>query len=147
MGGEEPKRAFEPSSGRNRWRRLETWLIVLVALHSTAVGIGALIATEWGVRFAGWEGAAPLFFPRQVGVFHVVVASAYLIEYFRYGGVIVVLTTKAIAVAFLVAMMAVDSTPWVVPFSAAGDGLMVLAILAIHRMAAAGRETRGAGST
>jgi hypothetical protein len=147
MGGEEPKRAVEPSSGRDRWRRLETWLILLVALHSTAVGIGALIATEWGVRFAGWERADPLFFPRQVGVFHVVVASAYLIEYFRYGGVIVVLTTKAMAVAFLVAMMAVDSTPWVVPLSAAGDGLMVLAIFAVHRMAAEDGATRRAGAT
>jgi hypothetical protein len=147
MGDEHRDGAFEPSSGRDRWRRLERWLIVLVALHSAAIGIGALIATEWGVRFAGWEGAVPLFFPRQVGVFHVVVASAYLIEYFRYGGVIVVVTTKATAVAFLVSMMAMDGTPWVVPFSAVGDGLMVLAILAVRRMGGAGRETPRVSST
>jgi hypothetical protein len=67
-----------------------------------------------------------------VGVFHLVVACAYLIEYFRYRGVVVLVTTKAIAFFFLVTMMAVDRLPWVVPISALGDGLMVVAVLAVH---------------
>ena len=74
----------------------------------------------------------PLFFPRQVGVFHLVVACAYLIEYFRYRGVMVLVTTKAIAVFFLVTMMAVDRLPWVVPISALGDGVMAVAVLTVH---------------
>ena len=67
-----------------------------------------------------------------MGVFHLVVACAYLIEYFRYRGVVVLVTTKAIAFFFLVTMMAVDRLPWVVPISALGDGLMVVAVLAVH---------------
>jgi hypothetical protein len=127
---------------RNGWQAIERWLVVLIAVHSAAIGIGALVATEWGVRFSGFPGASPLFFPRQVGVFHVVVAVAYLIEWFRYRGVAVLLATKGMAVLFLVAMMAIDRLPWVVPFSAAGDVLMGLAVLLAHRM---GRGSRLGG--
>jgi hypothetical protein len=67
-----------------------------------------------------------------VGVFHLVVACAYLIEYFRYRGIAILVITKAIAVLFLVTMMVLDRLPWVVPISALGDGLMVLAVLAVH---------------
>lgn len=114
------------------WTALEEALVILVASHSAVVGVGALAATEWGLRFGGFPGASPLFFPRQVGVFHVVVACAYLIEYFRYRGVVVLATTKAIAVLFLVTMMAVDRLPWVVPVSASADALMLVAVLAVH---------------
>ena len=114
------------------WPAFEKALIILVALHSAAIGLGALAATEWGLKFGGFAGVSPLFFPRQVGVFHLVAASAYLIEYFQYRGVTILITAKTIAVVFLVTMMAMESLPWVVPFSAAGDALMVLAVLAIH---------------
>jgi hypothetical protein len=114
------------------WLALEKALVILVALHSMAIGVGALVATEWGLRFSGFSGASPLFFPRQVGVFHIVVACAYLIEYFRYRGVAVLVTAKVIAVLFLVMMMVVDRLPWVVPISALGDGLLLAAVLAIH---------------
>jgi hypothetical protein len=115
------------------WPALEKALVILIAFHSMAIGAGALVATEWGLRFSGFSGASPLFFPRQVGVFHIVTACAYLIEYCRYRGVAVLVTTKVIAVLFLVAMMVVDRLPWVVPISALGDGLMLAAVLAVHR--------------
>jgi len=114
------------------WPAFEKALIILVALHSAAIGLGALAATEWGLKFGGFAGASPLFFPRQVGVFHFVAASAYLIEYFQYRGVTILITAKTIAVVFLLTMMAMEPLPWVVPFSAAGDALMVLAVLAVH---------------
>ena len=123
-----------PSDRESSWFRpaLEKALVILVALHSAAIGVGALVATEWGLRFGGFPGAPPLFFPRQVGAFHLVVACAYLIEYFRYRGVMVLVTTKAIAFSFLVTMVVVDRLPWIVPISALGDGLMVVAVLAVH---------------
>ena len=43
----------------------------------------------------------PLFFPRQAGAFHFVVAAVYLVEYFRYRGVLLLVMTKSIAVVFL----------------------------------------------
>ncbi len=127
------------------WPALERALVILVALHSTVIGVAALVATEWGLRFSGFPGASPLFFPRQVGVFHLVVACAYLIEYSRYRGVVVLVTTKAIAVFFLVTMMAVDRLPPVVPISALGDALMLVAVFAVHLRVPRHREVARQG--
>ncbi len=134
--------AARPAS-RIPWQAVEHWLIVLIAAHSAAIGLLALVATEWGVRFSGFAGASPLFFPRQVGIFHVVVAIAYLIEWTRYRGVIVLVTTKTIAVLFLTTMILVDRLPWVVPFSAAGDAAMGLAALLVHLRARGSRLPAG----
>jgi hypothetical protein len=116
-----------------RWERL---LILLIAAHSYAVGLALLFATEWGVRFGGWGGATTLFFPRQAGAFHLVLATGYLIEHARHRGVALLLTAKGTAVVFLAAMTALDGGPWVVPLSGLGDGLMALAVWAVHRRAA-----------
>lgn len=120
------------------WARLEGWLVVLIALHSFVVACFLLFLTEWGARFGGWGEVSPLFFARQAGVFHVVVAIGYLIEWFRYRGVVLLLTTKCIAVLFLGAMWLVDGGPWAVPLSAAGDAAMALVVLAVHRWARQG---------
>lgn len=115
--------------------RLLPAYVVLVALHSCAVGAFLLFATEWGARFGGFGGVSPLFFARQAGIFHFVLATAYLVEWFRYGGVVILLAGKATAVVFLVAMWALGTDAWSVPFSALGDGLMGLAALVLSRRA------------
>jgi len=117
------------------YRRLERWLVVLIALHSYAVGFFLLFLTRWGVTFGGWDNVTTLFFPRQAGIFHVVVATGYLIEYFRYRGVVLMVCAKFTAVVFLFAMMAVGDAPWAVPLSAIGDGLMGIVVVWIHRKA------------
>jgi len=124
------------SSGLD-YRRLEWWLIVLIALHSYAVGFFLLFLTRWGVAFGGWDNVTTLFFPRQAGIFHLVIATGYLIEYFRYRGVVLMITAKFTAVVFLFGMMAVGESSWAVPLSAVGDGLMGGVVLWIHRKAAA----------
>ncbi len=121
----------------NLWARLETPLIVLVALHSAVLGVMAMVAPEWGVRFGGFGSASPLFFARQVGVFHVVVALAYLIEWLRYRGVTILLTAKIIAVLFLGLQMLLAPLPWIVPVSLAGDAAMALVVLVVHQRASA----------
>lgn len=124
--------------------KLERRLVVLIALHSYAVGFGLLFLTEWATRLGGWDRPAPLFFARQAGVFHFLLASAYLLEYFRRGSVTLLLAAKATAVVFLTAMMLVEPAPWLVPLSAAADGLMGLAVWVVRRQrlrAAAGGRT------
>jgi len=130
-------RRGRPVSAGPDYRRLEGWLIVLIAVHSYAVGFFLLFLTEWGVAFGGWKDVTTLFFPRQAGIFHVVIATGYLIEYFRYRGVVLMVTAKFTAVGFLFAMMAVGDAPWAVPLSAVGDGLMGVVVLWIHRKATA----------
>lgn len=118
------------------WQRAETWLIVLISLHSFAVGFFLLFFTRWGADFGGWGAVTPLFFARQAGVFHFVVATGYLNEYFRYRGIVLLLTTKIMAVLFLVSMMMVaEPAPWTIPLSAVGDGAMALVAYLVHRKA------------
>jgi hypothetical protein len=123
-------------------RPLLAWLVVLVALHSIGVGLAMVAATAWSVALGGWGTATPAFFPRQFGVFHFAVAAAYLIEYFRYGGVAILLTAKGIAVVSLVIATWVDQGPWALPAAAVGDAAMGLAVFAVARRGQ--RAVRGA---
>ena len=116
-----------------RLAQLERALVVLVALHSLVVGLFLTFATEWGARFGGFPDPVPLFFPRQAGAFHFVVAAIYLAEYVHYRGVGLLVTTKSIAVVFLFLTVALDAVPWVVPFSGVGDLLMGVAVVLLRR--------------
>ena len=93
-------------------------------------------SSSWGADFGGWGEVQPLFFARQAGIFHFVIATGYLIEYFRYRGIALMLTAKSIAVIFLGAMGLIDGGPWAVPLSAAADGVMALIAWWLHRQAA-----------
>lgn len=116
------------------FRRVEKWLIVLIAIHSYVIGIFLLFFTRWGAALGGWSEVVPLFFARQAGIFHVVVASGYLLEYFRHGSVIFLLLAKVLAVAFLTSVMVAEpATPWVVGLSAVGDAVMALVVYLVHR--------------
>lgn len=118
------------------YRRIEKWLIVLIALHSFTIGIFLMFFTRWGAALGGWPEVVPLFFPRQGGIFHIVVASGYLLEYFRHGTVTFLLLAKILAVTFLVGMMVVDpESPWLVALSALGDATMALVVYVVHRRA------------
>ncbi|MFN8588261.1 MAG: hypothetical protein U0704_10735 [Candidatus Eisenbacteria bacterium] len=103
-------------------------LVALVVLHSAALGLAAVVAPEWGLRFTGFGTASPMFFARQVGVFHVVVAIAYAIEWRRYRGVSILLMAKTTAVLFLALELANGPRPWIVPVSLAGDAAMAVAV-------------------
>lgn len=127
----------EGSPGPLPWPKVLRWLIVLVALHSYAVGFFLLFLTEWGARFGGFGAVSPAFFARQAGIFHFVLATGYLLEHVRYGGVALALTAKATAVVFLVAMVLAGVDAWSVPLSAVGDGLMGVAIWFVDRRARA----------
>jgi hypothetical protein len=114
--------------------RAERALVVLVALHSLVVGLFLAFATEWGARFGGFGETRPLFFPRQAGAFHFVVAIVYVVELFRYRGVLLLVLTKSTAVVFLgLTVLLVPGSPWVVPLSAAGDAAMGLAVFLLRR--------------
>ncbi|MCG6925004.1 MAG: hypothetical protein LJF30_06800 [Acidobacteria bacterium] len=121
--------------------RAERALVVLIAVHSIAVGLFLVLAPEWGARFGGFGPVQPLFFARQAGAFHFVAATAYLVEYFRYRGVLLLVVTKSVAVVFLLLTSAVDSVPWVVPLSGVADGLMGLAVVLVRRVE--GRDLAG----
>ena len=105
---------------------IERWLVFLVAIHSLAVGALLLALPRWSAAFGGWGEVEPLFFVRQAGVFHLVVAVGYLLEYRRRRGVTLLLLAKSVAVVFLLAHTLTGNAPWAVPLSAAGDALQRL---------------------
>lgn len=130
---------LSPSETRREaafWQRVETWLIVLISVHSYVVGFFLMFLTRWGAAFGGWGNVSPLFFARQAGIFHIVVGTGYLYDYFRHGAVTFLLITKILAVLFLASvMMVAEPAPWAIPLSAVGDGAMGLVAYLVHRKA------------
>ena len=111
----------------------ERLLIVLIALHTVIVGAMIFFLPQWTMRFAGWEAIEPPFFGHQAGVFHFVLALAYLLEYSRYRGVSILIAAKTIAVIFLAGATIVDPLPWAVWTSGILDGLMAAVVWWVHR--------------
>ena len=117
----------------------ERLLIILIALHSAIIGVVFIFAPNWLMQFGGWTGIDPIFFGRQAGAFHLVLAGAYLIEHFKYRGVTILVSAKTFAMVFLLVCTFVDSLPWAVPVSGVGDALMALVVLLVHK-AVRGRQ-------
>lgn len=126
------------------WPRFESVAIALIALHSYTIGVFLLFFTEWGMRVGGWDRVEPLFFARQAGAFHLVVATGYLLEHLRHRGISLLIVAKSIAVLFLAIMIAAGNTSWTVWISLLGDAGMALVMMFLHRMAQPTRPPRGA---
>jgi hypothetical protein len=113
---------------------VERWLVVLITAHTVGVGAMLLLVPAWSCSvFGGWSEVGPLFFPRQSGIFHFILAFAYLRDYFRSGSVSLMVAAKGLAFVFLLGCTALDHVPWVVPFSAITDGMMGVTIFVVHR--------------
>ena len=112
----------------------ERLLVMLIALHSAIVGIMLLFFSEWSISFAGWSNADPLFFVHQGGIFHIVLAAGYVIEYRRDQGITLLVLAKTCAFVFLITEALIGDTPWVIPFSGLTDGAMGLVVWITHNM-------------
>ena len=119
----------------------ERLLVHLIALHSIIVGCMFLVAPQWTMRFAGWHAIDPPFFAYQAGIFHFVLATAYLIEYLRYRGVSILITAKTIAFFFLITATIIDPIPWAVWTSGVLDGIMAVVVWWVHRNVASQQST------
>ncbi len=118
--------------------RHEWLLITLVALHSAIIGVVFIIAPNFTMQFGGWERIEPVFFGRQAGAFHIVLAAGYLMEFAKYRGVRLILIAKSFAFFFLLVYTIIDPLPWAVPASGVIDGLMALVVWWVHRQTGSG---------
>ncbi|MBN1356202.1 hypothetical protein JXA40_08040 [bacterium] len=121
--------------------KFEKLLVLLIILHSLGVGIMLFLFPGWSVRFGGWSEVTLLFFVRQSGIFHLVLAFGYWNEYTRYGGVTLLISAKTIAFVFLMSVSLFVVMPWAVWMSGIADGLMGLMVLLVHRHAVSADET------
>ena len=118
------------------WARLEKPAVILIALHSFAVGVMLLLFPDWSVHFGGWpEAVYPQFFIRQGGAFHVVLAAVYMLDYSWNRSLRFMVVAKAAATLFLTASALYYRGPWVIPASAAGDAAMGLCAYFFYRRA------------
>ncbi len=116
------------------WSRLEKPGVILVALHSLLVGGLLLFIPHWTLNFAGWPAMDDVFFIRQSGAFHFVVAVGYLVEYWRCGTINLLIIAKSTAVVFLL-VLSPWGEAWSVPFSGITDGLMLVGMLVVWNQA------------
>lgn len=117
---------------RPQSRRVEMVIIALIAAHSFAIGLALLLAPRFSLQLGGWEPGGVTFFVRQAGAFHLVVATGYLIEYFRHQTFVFLVMTKSIAVVFLLFTWIGGAAQWPVLVSALGDGVMILAAILLR---------------
>ena len=108
------------------------YVVVCVSLHSFALGVLLMVLDKDLFAVFGWEPLCNRFFLHQVGIFHIVLAVIYLIEYFRYKRVTSILLAKSAAVAFL----AVEYI-WLTPqtpilLAGLGDGALALIVVLVY---------------
>jgi hypothetical protein len=122
--------------GLSSWKQREGLLVVLIALHSYGVGLSLIFASEFAMRLGGWGDEGTTFFTRQGGVFHLIMATIYLADYFRRDSIVPVVIAKSVAAAFLFTLGALGE-PWAVWFSGVVDALMLISVLAIRGLSRA----------
>ena len=117
--------------GLQSWPRREALLVLLIALHSIGVGILLLFGSHWALRLGGWAESDSFFFVQQGGVFHLIIAVLYLLDYFRHDSILPIVIAKSSAVVFLIAMRA-SGEPALVLVSALVDALMLVAVVSVR---------------
>jgi hypothetical protein len=123
--------------GADLRQRLAGPFVVLVALHSVAIGAALALFPRWSTAFGGFDPATAGFFTRQGGAFHLVLGAAYALEWRVSGTMRLMLLAKASATVFLLATLLGGGAPWAVALSAAGDAAMLVLALALRPAAPA----------
>ena len=100
----------------------------LIALHSLSVGIGLILFPPSYLEFFGFENYSFSFFQVQGGVFHIVMAMAYIMAsnymYKSPGLIIFSVSAKSMATVFLIIYYLFVESSWMIIMSALGDAIM-----------------------
>ncbi|MFO7525719.1 MAG: hypothetical protein R6W68_09715 [Ignavibacteriaceae bacterium] len=112
--------------------------LVLIGIHSLAVGIGLLIIPLSLLNDFGFENYTESFFQAQGGVFHIAMSAAYFMAGFNTDKstriITFIIIVKLIAFIFLISYFLFVSGILLILLSAIGDGLMGLLLLFLFRM-------------
>jgi len=112
--------------------RLLSTVLWLVALHSIAMGLALIVQPALLMKLSGFSSECERFFPAQGGVFHILMAVAYImgatnIEKYYYLTVFSIIV-KGLATLFLMIYCFAVEFKWIVLLSGIGDGVMGLMI-------------------
>lgn len=110
-------------------------LILLIGIHSCALGLLMLFAPRFMLQLFGFPEPVPTFFPSQSGVFLLILGVCYLLALTDPALVKVILISKLFAVVFLFVHSVFLVAPPSVWAAAVGDAAMLAALSAamFHR--------------
>ena len=107
-------------------------ILKLVALHSLLVGIGLIFMPSNLIAYLGFNPCTERFFPTQGGVFHIIMAVAYLMgssKSNKYECMIIFsIIVKLSATIFLLIYFIFITQTWMIIFSCISDCLMGIVI-------------------
>lgn len=112
--------------------KLLSTVLWLVALHSIAMGLALIVQPTLLMKLSGFSPECERFFPAQGGVFHILMAVAYVmgatdIEKYHYL-IVFSIIVKTLATLFLMVYCFAVEFKWIVLLSGIGDGVMGLII-------------------
>jgi len=100
----------------------------LVAVHSIAMGLALITQPDVLMEWSGFRFEYEHFFPAQGGVFHLLMAVAYImgaVNSNKYIYLIVFsIIVKAVATTFLLVYCFIIEFKWIILISGIGDGVM-----------------------
>jgi len=100
----------------------------LVAVHSIAMGLALITQPDVLMEWSGFRSEYGRFFPSQGGVFHLLMAVAYImgaVNSNKYIYLIVFsIIVKAVATTFLLVYCFIIEFKWIILISGIGDGVM-----------------------
>jgi hypothetical protein len=106
----------------------------LVAIHSIIMGLALITQPVILMEWSGFRSGYERFFPAQGGVFHLLMAVAYImgaINSKKYHFLIVFsIIVKAVATIFLLVYCFTIEFKWIILISGIGDGIMGMMIFA-----------------
>ena len=112
-------------------------MLWIMAIHSFSVALGLMLLPTKLLPIFGFLGYSGRFFQMQSGVFHIVMAAAYLMAAYQIerspGLVQFSIFAKIIAVAFLLTVFIFFTSGWTILLSAIVDGLMGLILFLLYR--------------
>jgi hypothetical protein len=117
-------------------RGLLVMLLWIFVIHSAVVGLLLIFLPPDSLHYFGYSNYQGRFFQVQSGVFHLVMAVAYLITALKIDDslllIIFIIIAKSIATIFLLLYFFLDEHIWILLPSAAGDGTMAILLIIFH---------------
>ena len=112
-------------------------MLWLMALHSFGVAVGLIFLPTKLLPLFGFYGYSGRFFQIQSGVFHIAMATAYLMAAYQMerspGLIQFSIYAKTIAFVFLLTTFVFFTQGWLILVSAFVDGLMALLLFILYR--------------
>ncbi len=125
-------------------RTLLVLLLWLFVIHSTTVAVLLIFLPQSSLDFFGYIGYQGRFFQVQGGIFHLVMAVAYLLAAIKTDKanliIIFIIIAKTIAAIFLVTYFFMGEHIWVLLPSAIGDGAMAVLLYIFYKNYSMGKN-------